>query len=288
MIGEFSLPDEALEKLLQDNVTTVMVLGASDSGKTTLVQELARFCTSRKKTAVLDLDPGQSHIGPPTTVTWAKVGEGFDTWDRLEMRDFYFIGDTSPRGNLLSLTTGARLMWDKAHQAAERLIVDTTGYITGMTGRVLKLHLIDLLRPQIIFALFRGDELDHILTFFRGMKTPTVFEIPVPSLITGKDFSQRRTYRELGFKHYFDRARDIELCQEDIGLDTNLYPQHLMFRLVSLRDKYNHDRALGIIKDTDRVNRTVLIYSPVPNPEVVGRVVLGKLSITPKECRQLA
>lgn len=280
MVKEFLLPEEALRELLEGEVKTVLVLGASDSGKTTLIEQLTNLCASRKKTAILDIDPGQSHIGPPTTVAWAMVKEKFPGWDKLEVVDFYFVGDTSPTGNLLPTVTGARIMWDKASKVAERIIVDTTGLIRGEIGRILKLHLIDLLKPQIIFALCREDELNHILAFFQGMKVPRVFKLPVPPQVNRKDFSQRRLYREMKFKSYFKRAREIEFVQEEIGISKALSPQSLNLRLVSLRDRNNQDMALGVIKEIDKGR--VLIYSPLPNPENVGAVVLGKLRLTPE------
>jgi len=283
MFKGFSLPDEAIEKLSGDDVKTIMILGASDSGKTTLVGELAKFFAPRKKTGILDVDPGQSHIGPPTTVAWAQVEDKFESWDRLKVRDFYFVGDVSPRGNLLPLTVGARLMWDKANKLVERIIVDTTGLVRGEIGKVLKLNLIDILRPEVIFALFKENELDHILAFFKNVKVPAILKIPSPPEVKIKDFSERRTYRKLRFKSYFKEARDIEFFQQDVGLDKIFPSQSLDSSLVSLRDKNNQDIALGIIKRFDRVNRTVIIYSPITNPEKVGRVVVGRLKLTVEE-----
>jgi polynucleotide 5'-hydroxyl-kinase GRC3/NOL9 len=282
MVKEFLLPEEALRELLEGEVKTVLVLGASDSGKTTLIEQLTNLCASRKKTAILDIDPGQSHIGPPTTIAWAMVKEKFPGWDKLKVVDFYFVGDTSPTGNLLPTVTGARIMWDKASKVAERIIVDTTGLIRGEIGKVLKLHLVDLLKPQMIFALCKEDELDHILTFFRGMKVPRVFKLPVPPQVNRKDFSQRRIYREIKFKNYFEKAKEIEFVQEEIGFNRTLSSQSLNLRLVSLRDRNNQDMALGIIKKTDKTKGTVLIHSPVLNPERVGAVVLGRLKLTPE------
>lgn len=51
----------------------VLVLGAADSGKTSLVEALARTeCRAGKPVCVIDSDVGQSHIGPPTTVAWPR------------------------------------------------------------------------------------------------------------------------------------------------------------------------------------------------------------------------
>ena len=274
-----------IEKLSEDKVKTVMVLGASDSGKTSLVEKLANFYafSLKKQTAILDIDPGQSHIGPPTTVAWAKVDKEFNCWDKLKMQDFYFVGDVSPRGNLLPLTVGARLMWEKANRAVERIIVDTTGLVRGTIGKILKLYLIDILKPEIVLALFKENELDHILDCFKSIKTPAIFKIPVPPEVKIKDFLQRRIYRQLKFKEYFRRAREIDFSLEDVVFDKSAPIHSLEFSLVSLRDKTNNDISLGIIEEFDRANKKIIIYSPVSRPEKVGRIVLGRIKITPQE-----
>ena len=50
-----------------------LVLGAADTGKTTLAEAIARRAASSGPVGVIDADIGQSHIGPPTTVGWALV-----------------------------------------------------------------------------------------------------------------------------------------------------------------------------------------------------------------------
>lgn len=280
MINEFPFPEEILRELLEDEIKTVMVLGASDSGKTTLIEKIAVLCTPEKKIAIVDIDPGQSHIGPPTTVAWAMVENRFEGWNKLKMADFYFVGSTSPLGNLLPTTTGARIMWEKAARQAERIIVDTPGLVRGTVGKILNLHLIDLIRPEVIFALYREDELDHILAFFRGIKRPRVFKLLVPPSVGRKDFFQRRLYREMKFRDYFKKAKEIEFLQEEVGLERKISAESLNLRLVSLRDKDNQDMALGIISRMDKTRRTVCIYSPITYPEKVGAVVLGKLRLT--------
>jgi len=280
MSKEFTLPEEILEEILKRDIKTIMLLGASDSGKTTLVEQLAILCSSQRKTAILDVDPGQSHIGPPCTIGWAIIEDKFEGWDKLKMENFYFIGDNSPFKNLLPTVTGARLMQDKAAKVADKIIVDTPGLVRGDIGRALNLHLIDLLKPQIVIALYKEDELEHILGFFHNIKSPKIIKIPVPSEIKRKDFSERIAYRKLKFKNYFREAKEIEFLADEIGLSNDFSPEYLNLRLVSLRDKNNEDIALGIIKNFDKINHTLLIYSPISTPEKVGTVVLGKIRLT--------
>lgn len=283
MVEEFSFPEQAIQKVLGDDAArTIMVIGVSDTGKTTLVRELAKSFTSKHKTAILDIDPGQSNIGPPTTVAWAQVEDGFSGWNELKMQGFYFVGDTSPRGNLLPLTVGARLMWEEASSACERVIIDTTGLVRGGIGRALKLYLIEILRPEVVFAICKQDELDHILVPLQTLRVPRVLKLPASSQVKDKHFPQRRSHRELKFKEYFDRAREVEFFLSDVGLGDFFYSQRIFSLLVSLRDENNKDMSLGIIKDFSRTRQTVTIYSPVANPQMVRRVILGRLKLTPE------
>jgi hypothetical protein len=50
-----------------------LFLGAPDTGKTTLIEALAVRLANDHTVAIVDADIGQSHIGPPTTVGWAKL-----------------------------------------------------------------------------------------------------------------------------------------------------------------------------------------------------------------------
>jgi polynucleotide 5'-hydroxyl-kinase GRC3/NOL9 len=52
---------------------TLMVIGATDTGKSTFAQYLyRRLCADPgRRVAYLDGDPGQSRLGPPTTMTLA-------------------------------------------------------------------------------------------------------------------------------------------------------------------------------------------------------------------------
>ena len=50
-----------------------LILGASDTGKTTLAEALTKQLVKKQPVGIVDADIGQSHIGPPTTVGWALV-----------------------------------------------------------------------------------------------------------------------------------------------------------------------------------------------------------------------
>ena len=138
---------------------TVMVIGRSDTGKTTLARYLFhQLCRHYGQVGFLDCDVGQSTLGLPTTMTLALSaisGEAFS----------YFTGSTSPRGHMLPTMVGARKLQEKAQEmGAEAIVVDTTGLVDRAAGGgALKHWKIELLQPSALMSLARGSELEHIL-----------------------------------------------------------------------------------------------------------------------------
>ena len=281
MKERFSLGDEAREAVLDPQNRIIMLVGASDTGKTTLVEDLVTLLAQTfKEVAVVDGDIGQSHLGPPTTIGWGLVENKFQSWKKIHLRDFYFAGATSPLGNLLPTAIGAKLISEIAKNHAEKVVMDTTGMVRGGAGKMLKISKIDLVQPQLILALQREDELEHILTFFRGMYLPRIHKIPVPFGIIQKTYSDRSAYRERRFRDYFRNARKIFLSLDEIGIDNTEGGACSPNQLISLRNREGKDLALGIVEETDPERGKMSVYTPLEDTEEIGGMVSGRLRIS--------
>lgn len=281
MKDRFSLSDEVRKAVLDPQNRIIMTIGASDTGKTTLIEDLITLLTQTpREVAVVDGDIGQSHLGPPTTIGWGLVENKFQSWKKIPLRDFYFTGATSPFGNLLPTAIGAKLISDIAKNHAEKVVMDTTGMVRGGAGRALKISKIDLVQPQLILALQREDELEHILTFFRGMYLPRIHKIPVPFGIIQKTYSERSAYRERRFRDYFRNAKKIFLSLDEIGIDNTEGGACSPNQLISLRNREGRDLALGIVEGTDPEKGKMSVYTPLEDTEEIGGMVLGRLRIS--------
>src|SRR2546430_9810479 len=87
--------DLALEAAGEARVT--LILGTSDTGKTSLAARLAGALAARgDRVAVVDADVGQSEIGPPTTVGLGRVTGALARLGDAEALALEFVGDTSP------------------------------------------------------------------------------------------------------------------------------------------------------------------------------------------------
>jgi polynucleotide 5'-kinase involved in rRNA processing len=73
---ELAMPGDwiPIVQKLQSQDGTVIVLGKSDSGKTSLIKLLTYFLVKRNRNiGIIDLDTGQSTLGPPATIAMSTV-----------------------------------------------------------------------------------------------------------------------------------------------------------------------------------------------------------------------
>ena len=191
----------------------VLVIGAIDVGKSTFCRFLIeRGVASGLKVGFVDTDVGQSQIGPPTTIGLKIFSSGSkvrqDSISSLLLDDepdgLYFVGWTSPEHHLLQCVTGTRLMVDAALEAgADFIVIDTTGYVEGITAVVLKQHKIELVKPTHVICIHRSHVLDPITACFEGIDTIQMDYLPPHISVSSKSSAFRREYRELSFDRYF-------------------------------------------------------------------------------------
>src|SRR5713101_6858164 len=93
----------------------IVVIGASDAGKTTLVTALGSALASRgERVGVVDSDVGQSEIGPPTTVGLGRMAARVTRLSDAEPIAFQFVGVSSPARDIRGVAEAARRMVDRA------------------------------------------------------------------------------------------------------------------------------------------------------------------------------
>ncbi|RLA85840.1 MAG: AAA family ATPase, partial [Deltaproteobacteria bacterium] len=195
----YQLAEEVIQK---DRI--VVVLGASDTGKTTLCRFLLQEALGKGlRSAYIDADVGQSVIGPPTTLGMVLLREQRDLLDPVPLC-LYFLGATSPAQELLAAVAGARRLLERALElGAEFAVVDTTGLVAGDMGFRLKFYKIEVLSPTDVIAIRRGLELEHILRAFRGRQRPKIHLLPPSRGVQRRDQLQRQLYRSGRFEAYF-------------------------------------------------------------------------------------
>ncbi|GBC94081.1 hypothetical protein HRbin15_02588 [bacterium HR15] len=203
---------EAIERLVQVS-GAVMVLGSVDTGKSTFCALLLRQWHAMGALAgYLDLDPGQSNVGPPATFSWTLVRQPFERLTELSPGGLAFLGDITPARHIALALAGARRVLDELLALQpENIVIDTCGYVGGWVARHYKLMLADLLRPRVIVGLQRERELMPILDALSRRADWRVEALPVPAAIGRKPPIFRSQYRRVAFARYFEGAHSHTL-----------------------------------------------------------------------------
>jgi len=191
---------------LQTKPTIAMVLGAADSGKSSLCTYLVnRQLQEKKRVAVLDGDLGQSDIGPPCTVAYAYVTKRLTDLFNLKAKNAFFVGATSPVGVINKVIEGLNsLKKEILGNGPDTVIVNTDGWVEGEDAIYYKIKLVEELNPDIIFFIQQKDELVQISNALEKFRKVIVES---PEVISQRSGEKRRNLRELGYVKYLGGAK---------------------------------------------------------------------------------
>jgi polynucleotide 5'-hydroxyl-kinase GRC3/NOL9 len=269
---------EAWHKLARNLFSgTVLLVGATDTGKSTLARWLLEDARNRGRSAAwLDGDLGQSSLGIPGTLNivteWAESSG-------VANRAAFFVGGNSPRGHMLPVLTGLCRLRDRARaQGVDPVFIDTSGLVAEESGGgALKEWEVEILAPTAVIALQRGRELEHLLGPWRRDPRLQLHILPVAAGVRRRSPEQRAERRRILFRRFFDGAGllRIEKGQKPIYGLRNAEPG----RLAGLIDREGFLVGAGVVK---RIAANGLeLLSPCPSTGHVAVVRIGKLRIDP-------
>ncbi|AIF68457.1 hypothetical protein PAP_00025 [Palaeococcus pacificus DY20341] len=204
--------EEAIGVIESKRPKIIFVLGDIDTGKSTLITYLANKLIETFKIGIIDADIGQKGILPPTTISLTFPRDKFTSFSELKAEKSYFIGSTTPNQFFGEMVAGLKRLVDLSTQRADIILVDLTGYVHGQ-GAELKRLKIETVKPDLILALQRRNELENILKPFKN-------KIEIINLEVSKDAkihepSERRRIRREKWKAYFQNSKTYRLSLND-------------------------------------------------------------------------
>jgi polynucleotide 5'-kinase involved in rRNA processing len=267
--------------------SVAVLLGGLDSGKTTLGRAISAAALEAGRTvAYLDADVGQKAVGPPTAVTLKFLRSPGDleaTGSSGPLGDpdaMYFVGSTSPQGQLLPLVVGTGRMLARAREeGSDLVVVDTSGLVSGVYGQILKYHKIELLQPDVVIGLERGEELDPLLGIVQRFFQTEVLVVPVPSEVRATSVEERARNREAGMRRYFTEPLQRWRVKPTVfmpALPALFEPQQLDRILVGLSDGEGRYLGLGYLEysQEEGVLRLISRVEEAPKALKLGSVRL--------------
>ena len=199
--------DRLVDRAARD-AHTVLLVGGLDAGKSTLARAVAAYgLMLGRSVSYLDGDLGQKTVGPPGTVGMKRLGSPDDlTFERLAVSDaLAFVGSTSPQSHLLPLVTGmARLRGRALAEGSDLIVVDTSGMVSGIYGQLVKYHKVEMLQPDLIVGLQRGEELDPLLGVLQRFFSVDVVSVGVHPSVVPSTVEQRAEHRQHAMARYFE------------------------------------------------------------------------------------
>ena len=188
----------------------VFLLGGIDTGKSTFGTELLRRAAEAGiPSAIVDAEIDQSTVGPPTTIGLKMIAPGSAvTREELRSADgLSFVGASTPKGHLLPLVVGTGKLVVRARALGARLVViDTTGFVSGVHAQSLKFFKMDLVGPDFVVAFERGGELDPLIATARRFTSAEPVELGVPPEVPMRSVEDRMSFREQQLADYFAGA----------------------------------------------------------------------------------
>jgi polynucleotide 5'-hydroxyl-kinase GRC3/NOL9 len=279
----------------QDASGVWMVIGATDTGKSTLSRYLyRRLLFQGIPSVLLDGDPGQSSLGPPATMTMVSAQESLDSsrvcdgfFPPLPPEEVpvpvamwrSFIGDVSPHGHMLRMLAGAFRLCRKAEESGAGVIVyDTCGLIDpAQGGFALKESKIELLQPTIIFALQRERELEPFLIPLERSQRINVIRLSPSIEARLKSRVTRQEHRLRQFERYFAPAQTLTVNWRRLGVFPA--PRFAVGMLVALEDRDSFTQGLGIIREIDHRRGRLSLLTRLNSLSGVQALRLGDISI---------
>lgn len=210
------MDQESLVETIARSGGLVMLVGPSDSGKTTLAKYLlSRLCLLRPKIGFIDGDVGQSSLGPPGTVGAAFFNR-FDPHKDWEMQakslKLHFIGAFSPPGRTLEILIGLKKLVDYLQQSGcDIIIIDTTGLVYDRSGLYLKKSKIELLKPKHLVMLHHHNELQTLTAFLAKKESINCHTFSISQEVKKRSLEQRRFNREKKLQTYFAESRFYDI-----------------------------------------------------------------------------
>lgn len=264
-----------------------VVLGESDTGKSTFCAFLVGSLCAKGAVGLVDADVGQSTLGPPMTIGGAICTRPRDARRNLHPPFLYFTGASTPERRLLESVLGAARVTERVRSEKPRaIVVDTTGLVHGESGRRLKIHKVQWLRPSWIVALQRAGELEPLLACFEG-EGRRVVRLQAAAEVKHRSREQRRRNRQAAYAEYFANAKlmDIEIrgvsvfdCPENIAdafgasavtMGPACAGESLEGLFVGLNDAAGDTLAVGRIASADWARGILSLSAPPVAPDAV-------------------
>ncbi|MBE0425502.1 MAG: hypothetical protein IBX72_02505 [Nitrospirae bacterium] len=272
---------ESISEELKSIKGPVMIIGATDSGKSSFAKFLLRtFIEDNLKISLVDSDVGQSSIGLPGTISM-KVFRNEKDLEDFSFERMSYVGTVNPGIKIPLIIDTTKLMTEICMKNSEVTLLDTSGLVAGEIGKNLKISKIKTIKPEYIIAIQREQELEHILEL---VGAGHIRRIRVSRMARARNKEERIQYRKKKSEDYFSKGKLEEYIifkkttrffynGNFFNLKSGDFPEGTLIGL----NHYEETLSLGVITETE--DDCIIFKSPVQSLKNVNKVVFGDIIV---------
>ncbi len=291
--------------LAEDKLDSIIVLGETDSGKSTFLSLLANTILQFKKEnpLVFDTDIGQSEIAYPTTLGSGIVGKdyGYQYVMNISNHKLAYIGHVTPQPvaeKYLARLALLEKLWRNEKRGP--LLINTDGWIYGEDATRIKKAIIEILGVKAAVFIRGSRGFNKELFDYCRKICDSVYVLEPPPEIRKKTREERKAYRNRLFYRIFADARVHEFSFDEVSIlnskilgksieqCTNAVQAQRFARglnrrakgvLVGLLSSNLELLSLGIIEGIDYEKSIVRIRSPINTSNRVKYLEIGYIRL---------
>lgn len=249
------MPYRALRERLGDISGVVMVIGGTDTGKTSLLRLLMEDGLAEGRSiAYIDGDVASATVGPAACIGLKYVTQPADLDTLSDPDELRFVGSVEPQGVVLPHVVAVASLVDLAKQESDLILLDTSSVVTGVVGQTLKYHMSELTKPSLVVAIGHGQELAPVVAMLRRFLSLRVSEVePLVGLVPMSPVERQQEraaafHKEIGSDPPRWRVQTTVFAPTlPIGFDVS----RLDAMLVGVQDERGRCMGLGVLEHDD-------------------------------------
>ncbi|MGI9585839.1 MAG: Clp1/GlmU family protein [Acidimicrobiia bacterium] len=249
------MPYRALRERVTDVSGVVMVIGGTDTGKTSLLRMLMEDGLAEgRSVAYIDGDVASATVGPAACIGLKYVTQPEDLDTLSEPDELRFVGSVEPQGVVLPHVVAVASLVDLAKEESDLILLDTSSVVTGVVGQTLKYHMSELTKPSLVVAIGHGQELAPVVAMLRRFLSVRVSEVePVVGLVPMSPVERQQEraasfHKEIGSDPQRWRVQTTVFAPTlPIGFDVS----RLDGMLVGVQDERGRCMGLGVLEHDD-------------------------------------
>ncbi len=282
-----------LRERVADSSGVIMIIGETDTGKTTLAKILVEDAARAGRTvAYVDADLAASTVGPPACAGLAYLSGDDRLAAPMQPAELRFVGSTEPNGVVLPHVVAVAKLVNTARENADLVLVDTSSVVSGVVGQTLKYHLAELTEPGLIIALQHGNELDPVVAMLRRFFSIRISEANPPESVVSTSPTDRAEARAEAFRRNLGDAPQRWRVQTTVfapTLPAGFDVSRLDGMLVGVQDEHGACLGLGVLEHSEGVVKVATQYGEEMRGLRLGsiRLDLGTFATTRVRLREL-